>query len=134
MPLFKTGSKKLVSNYRPISLLPLISKLIEKIIHRRVYHYLNINNILTPSQCGFRPGLGTNDSLSKLLEYIYTDINNNRTTLAIYFDLKKAFDTIDHEILLIKLKSIGIGKKCLKLFENYLTNRDNVALQITVFP
>lgn len=67
----------------------------EQIIHRRLYCCLAEHNILTSSQCGLRPALGTNDSLSRLFDYIYNDINNDISTIAIYFDLRKAFDAID---------------------------------------
>lgn len=75
IPIFKNGNKKIVSNYRPISLLPLVSKLFEKIIHKRLYYFLNDKNFFSPYQCGFRPDLGTDDSISNMLNHIYHNLN-----------------------------------------------------------
>lgn len=124
VPIFKNGNSKIVSNYRPISLLPLISKLFEKILHKRLYHFLNDKNFFSPNQCGFRPELGTDDSISAMLNYIYHNLNNQTPTMAIFFDLSKAFDSIDHSILKLKLKTAGIKGNCYKLLNNYLTNRN----------
>lgn len=123
IPIFKNGNKKTVSNYRPISLLPLISKLFEKIIHKRLYNFLNDKRFFSPQQCGFRPDLGTDDSIASMLNHIYCNLNEQTPTLAIFFDLSKAFDSIDHTILKLKLKAAGIKGSCYKLLDNYLTNR-----------
>lgn len=123
IPLHKNGKRDIVSNYRPISLLPLIGKLMEKLMHTRIYNYLQTKHFFTDSQCGFRPQHSTNHAIGNILNYIFNHQNNNTPTLAIYFDLSKAFDTIDHKILLIKLEQAGLKGTCLKLLTNYLTNR-----------
>lgn len=130
VPLFKAGDKKLVENYRPISLLPAIAKLFEKIIHRRIYTFLIETKYLTDAQCGFRPGLGTVDSLSKLLSNFYNNINLNNLCLTLFFDLKKAFDTIDHQILILKLYRLGISGISLDLIQNYLADRKQCCIEL----
>lgn len=123
VPIFKGGDKSKVSNYRPISLLPVISKLYEKLIHKRIYQFLQANSFFTERQCGFRPGMGTNDSINNFLTYVYESLNNNLNVLAIYYDLTKAFDTINHTVLLSKLEGAGIRGLCLQLIKNYLSSR-----------
>lgn len=98
----------------------------EKIIHSRIYNYLEDHNYFTPAQGGFRPGMGTTETIATMLSYIYENFNNNFITAAIYFDLSKAFDSINHEILLIKLEAAGISGNCLKLMKNYLSNRQQI--------
>lgn len=123
IPIFKKGNRKLVKNYRPISLLPIIGKLMEKLIHSRIYHFLNGAKFFSPYQGGFRPEMGTTDSISNMLSYIYNQLNNNTVTATIFFDLSKAFDSIDQNILLQKLESAGISGNCLRLLKDYLSNR-----------
>lgn len=83
-PIFKSGNKKLISNYRPISLLPVIGKLFEKLLHNRIYDFLSETSLFNDNQCGFRPGRGVNDSIGKFLEYVYNGLNNNQSTLCIF--------------------------------------------------
>lgn len=128
IPIHKSGIPTLITNYRPISLLPQIVKTFEKIIHERLYSFANLNGIITKEQGGFLPKLGTNDTIGKLLGDVYTNINRGEPTLCIFFDLKKAFDTIDHTILLTKLKYMGLQDSALSLLTNYLSNR----LQATI--
>ena len=106
-PLQKTGIKNDVSNLRPVSLLPLPSKLIEKIAHNRIYNHCETNNILDERQGGFRPNHSTTHTTAMFLNDIYTAINNNEITIAIYIDAMKAFDTVNHNILLKKAKIAG---------------------------
>lgn len=80
----------------------------------------------TQFQCGFRRELGVNDAIDKLLSYVYNQINQNNLVLAIFYDLSKAFDTINHEILLCKLEGAGLKDNCLKLMKNYLNNRKQI--------
>ena len=98
-PLQKTGNKSLVSNLRPISILPLTSKLIEKIVHNRIYTFCENNNILDAKQGGFRPGHSTISTTALFLNDIYNGINANKKTYAVFIDAMKAFDTVNHEIL-----------------------------------
>ena len=103
MPIHKNKEKDKLNNYRPISLLPSISKVFEKIIYKRLYTFLEINNILNPCQFGFRPKHSTIDAVSTLTKDILQGFKRKKNTLAVFCDLAKAFDTLDHKILLYKL-------------------------------
>ena len=122
-PLPKGGNSQLVSNYRPISLLPLLSKMMEKIVHSRLYEHLTDHNLLDPRQGGFRPGHSTSQTCAYFTEDLYTAINNKMTTIAVYIDAMKAFDTVNHQILIRKLQKYGIKGNILKWLTNYLTDR-----------
>ena len=122
-PLPKAGNSNLVSNYRPISLLPLLSKLIEKIIHKRIYTYLDNNSLLDHRQGGFRPEYSTAKTCSHFVNDLYTAMNNNKFTIAVFIDAMKAFDTVNHSILLKKMYKLGIKGKILDWVKNYLTER-----------
>ena len=102
-PIFKKGSKTDPGNYRPISLLPLISKIFERVIHDQLQSYLNDKKILYKLQSGFRPNFSTDSCLSYLHDKILKGFDCGKYTGMILIDLQKAFDTIDHEILLNKL-------------------------------
>ena len=123
VPLFKGGVKEDVSNYRPISLLPVPGKILEKLIHDHIMSFFDTNNILCNKQNGFRPNHSTTNSIVDLTNDIYKEINDKNVTLAAFIDLKKAFDTVNHKILLEKLLYMGIRGKSLAWIENYLTNR-----------
>ena len=119
IPIYKKDDPAQIINYRPISLLPSISKILEKIAYKRLYSFLNINNILIPNQYGFRKNYSTDYAILKLIDEI-TDSLSKRN---IFMDLSKAFDTIDHNILIQKLKAYGVRGKALSWFEDYLRNR-----------
>lgn len=121
--LFKAGDKTDISNYRPISLLPSISKIFERLIHKRLYNYLSKHNILVPNQYGFRPKHSTTLAVLDLQEKITSALENRQSSIGIFLDLSKAFDSIDHTILLNKLYHYGIRGQALELFKNYLTGR-----------
>jgi len=123
VPLYKGKCKQDVSNYRPISILSCISKVFEKIIHKRLYKYLELNSILDPFQFGFKPKNSTIHAITKLTQDILTAFENKDITLAVFCDLSKAFDTLDHSILLSKLYKYGIRGITLNLFKSYLNNR-----------
>jgi retron-type reverse transcriptase len=112
-----------MDNYRPISLLNAFSKVLERVVHNRLSAYLNINNLLSNSQYGFRKEHSTIHPLTKFLNYITRAFNDRENCVAIFCDLRKAFDTIDHNILLTKLHNMGIQGQELKWFENYLSGR-----------
>ena len=99
--IFKSGKKKLLTNYRPISVPLCFFKILERIIYNRVYNYLNDNNLLFHKQCGFRKGYSANHAIIELINVIYDSFNQNKYTLRVFIDLSKAFDTVDHSILLI---------------------------------
>jgi len=123
VPVFKSGDKKLVTNYRPISLLSGFSKILEKIVHTRLSNYLESNNRLSSSQFGFRRGHSTSHPATLLLNYISQSFNQNKHVAAVFCDLAKAFDTCDHKILLHTLQKKGIRGVELSWFKSYLSNR-----------
>ena len=121
--LHKKGATDDPSNYRPISLLSVFSKIFEKIMHKRLYNFLEVNDILHPLQFGFRKKHSTQHTLISMTETIKKSIDNGKFECAIFIDLKKAFDTVNHTILLKKLEHYGIRGIPLKWFESYLLNR-----------
>uniref|UniRef100_A0A2A4JYZ1 Reverse transcriptase domain-containing protein n=1 Tax=Heliothis virescens TaxID=7102 RepID=A0A2A4JYZ1_HELVI len=123
IPVHKSGSKEQVTNYRPISLLPTISKILEKIINKRLMKYLEKQSILSVRQFGFRPKLSTADAVHLLTNYIAQELDKGNHTIGIFLDLAKAFDTISIPILLRKLEAIGVRGDQLKLFKSYLEDR-----------
>ena len=123
IPLFKTGSKSELSNYRPISLLSRLSKVVEKLIYSKLINYLNKNSILHHNQYGFRSGLSTSQALLDVVTTTYDNINKMLYTLLIFIDYKKAFDTVCHKILLSKLEHYGIRGPALILISSYLNHR-----------
>ena len=122
-PIYKEGDKCDLNNYRPISVLSVVSKIFEKIVFSQFYSYLNTNNLLTDHQSGFRPFHSTLTALLKDTMYWLNNMDNGKINIAVFVDLKKAFDTVDHDILLGKLKFYGIFKNELSWFQSYLFNR-----------
>ena len=122
-PIFKKGDKSILSNYRPISVLPCFSKILECIMYNRLYAYVAENNILFNKQFGFRAGHSTEHALLELIDQINDSFNGKSYFLGIFIDLSKAFDTVDHKILLKKLQHYRIKGKNLSWFESYLTGR-----------
>ena len=123
IPIFKTGDTQLVTNYRPISILPGFSKLLERLVANRLNKYISKYNILSKSQYGFRANYSTQLALIDLVDKISSSLDKCNHTVGIFVDLSKAFDTIDHEILLSKLNRYGIRGTALEWFKNYLTDR-----------
>ena len=122
-PLPKEGDPTCCNNYRPISLLPLPGKIAEKIVHSRISEYLESNKILNKKQGGFRKNNSTINSVAEFTHEIFEAINNNHISLATFIDFSKAFDTVNHKILLKKLEICGILNKNNKWVENYLCDR-----------
>ena len=122
-PLFKGGNRNGVGNYRPVSLLPLPSKIIERIVHNRLSSFLEENNILDPNQGGFRKGHSTVNTISKLTNDIFEGINKGDLTTSCFIDMAKAFDTVNHVILCKKLAKLGIKGNIFKWIQNYLSDR-----------
>ena len=122
-PIFKNGSKHLFSNYRPISVLPVLSKVLEKIVHVQISNFLNDCNIINPNQFGFQEKKSTSSAVLKLTDYILSSIDDYNHVIGIFIDLAKAFDTVDHGILIKKLEHYGIRAESNQWFENYLKDR-----------
>ena len=123
VPVFKAGSKDLMDNYRPISLLSGFSKIIEKIVCNRLTSFLDFNNLISNSQYGFRKNHSTLHPLVHFLNYVSKALDKKEHCIAIFCDLRKAFDTCNHQILLKKLFNLGVRGLELKWFEDYLSNR-----------
>ena len=103
-PIPKDGNPTMITNYRPISILPTPSKILEHIIQLQLLEYLDLNNILDVNQGGFRKNYSTTAITTNLLDDIYFNMNEQRTTNAVFIDFCKAFDSINHELVLLKLK------------------------------
>ena len=110
-------------NYRPISLLPAISKVIEKAVHQQLYHYMSSNGLFNNSQYGFRKDHSTDYAAIELVDKVANILDKGLTPLAIFIDLSKAFDTLDHDILIKKLYFYGIRGTHLEFFKSYLSGR-----------
>ena len=122
-PVHKKNDRQIKSNYRPISLLPICGKLLEKIVFDHVYSYLKAQHLLSKNQSGFRPGDSTIYQLISITSNIYESFEKYDETRAIFLDISKAFDKVWHEGVIHKLKCNGISGNLLAFFENYLENR-----------
>ena len=111
------------NNYRPISIIPTVAKIFEKIVYDQLCEYLNDNNLLTHCQSGFRSLHSTLTALIEATNCWSVNIDNGLVNGVIFIDLKKAFDTIDHSVLIRKLHKYGVDRSSLKWFESYLCDR-----------
>ena len=122
-PILKSGDPSLINNYRPISLLSLVSKVLERIVHQRVSNYLQTHHLLSRRQFGFRAGSSTQEALLSITNDWHLCLSSNHQVGAVFFDIKKAFDTVPHEQILLSLERIGISGSLLSWFSNYLSGR-----------
>ena len=122
-PIFKSGAKDNVSNYRPISILPVFSKVLERIMYNKVYNHLSSKSLLYEKQFGFQRNNLTAHAILQLTRDITSSFEKGEYTLEVFIDLSKAFDTIDHGILIKKLQYYGIDGTALEWFKGYLSNR-----------
>jgi len=123
IPLFKAGNANECDNYRPISLLSSISKILEKIVAQKLVNHLTSNDLLYAHQYGFLPNRSTEHNLMQIVNYISQALNEGNFCLAVFLDLRKAFDVCDHTILLKKLEKMGIRGTAYTWFKNYLAGR-----------
>ena len=126
IPLFKKGKADEMDNYRPISILPVLSKVLERAVHIQLYKYLQQHKILSPYQCGFRKCHSTEFAALSFSDNIRRNMDQGQLTGAVFIDLRKAFDTVDHAVLLDKLSNLGIVDKEHGWFTDYLSNRTQV--------
>ena len=122
-PLFKNGNKTHFNNYRPISLLQSLSKFFEYVIFYQLLHYYIENNLLSLEQYRFRPGHSTELAAVKLVDYLTSQLDNHSTPTIVYIDLSKAFDTLNHNILISKLQYYGVTVRSNNLLCGYLSGR-----------
>ncbi len=122
----KSGNTDLPTIYHLISGLPCLGKVLEGIIHTQHYSYLSVNNLLTPVQLGFRRGYSAGTCLTSFLDNIFENIEQGCPTGVLFLDLSKAFDTVDHSIILTKLHHLGIKWSAISRIRPYLNNRDQV--------
>ena len=123
-PIFKKGDKMNCGNYRPISLLSNLSKIFERIYFNQLEHFLNVNDLIYNLQFGFRKKYSTNHALLSIVEQIRHNLDNGSFACGVFVDLEKAFDTVNHKILLSKLDHYGIRGRANEWVKSYLSNRD----------
>ena len=124
MPTFESGDRSKPTNYRPISLLPAIGNLFEKLLYKRIYTFLSKNNTFSRNQFGFGSKLSTVDAIASLTEVIRANwFKSKNLTKCTFVDLKKAFDTVNHELLQKKCEHYGLQGTVLKMLESYLKDQ-----------
>ena len=123
IPIYKNGDNTNLDNYRPISILPTVSKFLERVIFDQLYAHFHQNNLLYSSPYGFKKKHSTELAVLELVDRITQELDKGHTPINIFLDLSKAFDTLDHNILLHKLSYYGIKNSALDLFKSYLSNR-----------
>ena len=122
-PIYKKGDKQTITNYRPISVLPVISIFFETVIHEQLSEYIVTNNLFSPQQYGFRKNSSTELAALQLLDRLLIQLDSRKIPINFYIDLSKAFDSLRHGILLQKLSYYGISNKAKLLLESYLKQR-----------
>jgi hypothetical protein len=123
VPVYKKGNRKDLSNYRPISILTSLTKIFEKEMYNRLVKHLNVYNLISNNQFGFRANTGTENAIFKLISEILYSLNHKLLISGIFCDLQKAFDYVSHEVLINKLKFCGITNKHCDLYRSYLEGR-----------
>jgi hypothetical protein len=126
VPLYKKNDKTEVGNYRPVSILSVISKVFERVVYDQIETYLKDKQLLYDLQSGFRTGFSTDTCLIHLSDYIRFEMDKGHIVGMVLLDLQKAFDTVDHSILMYKLKSLGLGQDIIRWFYSYLSNRQQL--------
>ena len=122
-PIHEKDSKRVINNYRPISLLPLFAKIFENILFLKMYNHFTSNNLITKNQSGFRPNDSATNQLICLVDSIHSSLDINLDVRSVFPDMSKAFDKVWHEGFIFKLNQNGINGKLLNLLKSYLANR-----------
>ena len=128
IPIYKKGIQDNIENYRPISILPILSKIFDKLIKTRISLFIENNNIINNRKFGFRNNLSTIDAVNALIEEVTDNLDSRLKYSMLSLDVSKAFDIIDHNILINKLRNIGVRGVCLKLMKSYLFNRKQLVI------
>jgi len=123
VPVFKSGEKNSLNNYRPISNLSDISKVFEKLMYRRLLEFIKSNHILNSNQFGFQQNASTSDAILEFLSDVYSKLNMKHSVVSVFLDFSKAFDTVKHDVLIRKLDYMGVRGLALDWFQSYLCNR-----------
>ena len=126
VPLFKKNDKTEVGNYRPVSILTILSKVFERVVYDQVESYLNQKRLLYKFQSEFRSRFSTDTCLIHLTDFIKFQMDQGHYVGMILLDLQKAFDTVDHGILLMKLEPLGLSKDVTRWFQSYLSDRQQL--------
>ena len=122
-PFHKSGDRNDAGNFRPISLLPIISKVFKKILFKRIEDFLNLNKVLSPNQFGFRSKRSTIDTVAEVVEFLRTNKNLRTPASCTFIDLTKAFDTVEHNILLKTCYAYGLRGKIFNILQSFLANQ-----------
>ena len=123
VPLYKAGDHELVTNYRPISLLMTISKILEKIVYSRVYSFLHESNQIYEGQYGFRSKHSCEHAIGQLIGHVIKNLEHKKNTISVFLDLSKAFNILEHTIVLSKMEKYGLHGVTLEWFKSYLSGR-----------
>lgn len=123
IPVFKTGNKTEYANYRPISIIPTVSKVFEILLNKQITKYFEDNKLFSECQFGFRTTRSTIDAVVQFIKRCHEGLEKGERVCSRFFDLTKAFDTVSHSILLQKLKFYGFSNNSIKFLESYLTSR-----------
>ena len=128
VPVYKSGSVSELDNYRPISILPAISKIAERLVHDQLAKFLEDSSLLSPTQFGFRSKYSTSLAVTYFTDTIRKEMDRGKLTGAVFIDFRKAFDTVDHAVLIKKMEMLGVRGVQLKWFTDYLSNRQQVVI------
>ena len=124
IPIHKKNAKDIVSNYRPISLLPLCGKIFEKVIYDSLYEYIYKNKFISDKQSGYKRGDSTVKQLISITNEIHKAFDEGKEIRAVFLDISRAFDRVWHEGLIFKLRQIGIEGSAIKIIQSFLENRE----------
>ena len=143
-PIFKSGAKNDASNYMPISVISIFSRMLERLVHDQLFDFLKANKKLTCNQSAFQKLCSTITSLITGTDYWYENMDSRKINLTLFLDFKKAFDTVDHSVLMKKLRAYGIRGSAGDWFESYLKERiqycaangyrSNIKTSLVVYP